>query len=80
MIVLLEHWLCHYDLYKLDELNSDFHNLGKTNPRLSDTSDIGGRGCSVLVSCGASHHIDVFPIRDILTKRIRGIYKDQESE
>ena len=34
VIVVSEHWLWPYELHKLDEFNSEYQGLGKTDPRL----------------------------------------------
>ena len=74
VVVLSEHWLWPYDLYKLDEFNPDYRGLGKADPRLTKTSDNCSRGCGG-VGKGIlwRRSFDVTPISDIQSDRICGI-------
>ena len=72
VIVLSEHLLWLYDLYKPDKFHPDIHGLGNTDPKLSDTSYISGRGCGG-IGIVWNKSLNVLPTSDILSERICGL-------
>lgn len=71
VLVLAEHWLWPYELYKLDEINGEFDAVGKADERLTDQAQ-GGRGCGGV--CMLWHKsLRAAPIGGIASDRICGI-------
>ena len=44
-MIISEHWLWPFELHKLDEFNHQYRGFGKSDPRLSETSDTSMRAC-----------------------------------
>ena len=51
VVVVSEHWLWPYELYKLDEIHPDFRGHGQSDARLTESAD-GGRGFGGVVFFG----------------------------
>ena len=74
-----EHWLWPYELHKLEEFNSQYRGMGKSDPRLTEASDISARGCGG-VGILWRKSFDVTPISDIRSNRICGIRIKRSTE
>ena len=72
MIIISEHWLWPFELHKFDEFNHQYRGFGKSDPRLSETSDTSMRACGG-VGILWRKSLDVTPITDIQSDRICGI-------
>ena len=79
VIVISEHWLWPYELHKLDKFNSQYRGMGKSDPRLTEASDISARGCGG-VGILWRKSFDVTPISDIRSNRICGIRIKRSTE
>ena len=60
------------EIYKLNELHPDFQGLGKTDSRLTETSESCARGCGG-VGILWKRSLDVTPISEIQSDRICGV-------
>jgi len=71
ILVLSEHWLWPYDLYRLNDINEGYNAISKADNRLNEERD-GGRGCGGI---GLLWHksIEATPISGISSDRICGI-------
>ena len=72
VVILSEHWLWPYELYKLGEIHPDFHGVGNADRRLTDTSDNSCMGCGG-VGILWKKTLDATPITDTQSDRICGI-------
>ena len=79
IIVLSEHWLWPFDLYKLDEVHPDFTGLGHADSRLSEETHDKRRGCGG-VGILWRKSLDAFPISEIDSKRVCGIRIKKEDD
>ena len=72
VIIIYEHLLWPFELHKSDEFNHQYRGFGKSDPRLSETSDTSMRACGG-VGILWRKSLDVTPITDIQSDRICGI-------
>ena len=72
VIIICEHWLWPFELHKLDEFNHQYRGFGKSDPRLSETSDTSMRACGG-VGILWRKSLGVTPITDIQSDRICGV-------
>ena len=70
ILCLSEHWLWPFEMHKLNEINSEYEVIGKSDGRLTEDR-VGGRGCGGI---GLLWHKSVAatPITDINSDRICG--------
>ena len=79
IVILSEHWLWPFDLYKLDELHPSFSGFGRADSRLSETAHDKSRGCGG-VGILWKKSLDVFPISAVDSDRICGIRLKKDDE
>lgn len=79
IVVLSEHWLWPYELYKLDEIYSGYRVMGTADSRLTETTDTPHLGCGG-VGILWRKSLDVIPMTDIQSDRICGIHIKKTSE
>ena len=79
IVILSEHWLWPFDLYKLDELHPSFSGFCHADSRLSETAHDKSRGCGG-VGIFWKKSLDVFPISAVDSDRICGIRLKKDDE
>ena len=72
IVILSEHWLWPFDLYKLESLHPSFTAFGCADRRLTETTYDKSKGCGG-VGILWRKSMDVFPISDIVSDRICSI-------
>ena len=79
IVILSEHWLWPFDLYKLESLHPSFFGFGCADRRLTDITHDRSRGYGG-VGVLWRKSLDVFPISDIVFDRICGIKMKKDGE
>ena len=79
IVILSEHWLWPFDLYKLDELHPSFSGFGCADSRLLETTHDKSRGCGG-VGILWKKSLDAFPISAVESDRICGIRLKKDNE
>ena len=74
VIILTEHWLWPYEMFKLDNLLEGFTSFGRSDKRLTEHSTIscGCGGIAILWK----NHLQTTPVTSITSNRIAAIYSD----